>query len=96
MVKAVFAGSFDPPTNGHLDIITRASKLYDKVIVAVSNNIKKKSFLDKDTRINLLTDCVKNMPNVEAHNYLYNTILKPANPAYIEEDYDWNNIVVTE
>ena len=42
MVKAVFAGSFDPPTNGHLDIIKRASRLFDSVDVVVSVNPDKK------------------------------------------------------
>ena len=42
MVKAVFAGSFDPPTNGHLDIIQRASSLFDSIDVVISVNPEKK------------------------------------------------------
>ena len=42
MIKAVFAGSFDPPTNGHLDIINRAAKLFNSVDVVISVNPDKK------------------------------------------------------
>jgi pantetheine-phosphate adenylyltransferase len=50
---AIYPGSFDPITLGHIDIITRASKVFDEVIVAITQNKSKKSFLDINTRINL-------------------------------------------
>ena len=48
MIKAVFAGSFDPPTNGHLDIIQRASKLFESVDVVISVNPQKKYLFSED------------------------------------------------
>lgn len=62
---AVYAGTFDPITNGHLDIIERASKLFDKVILAVaSDNYKKPLFSDKE-RCQMALDVVRDIPNVE-------------------------------
>ena len=49
-MKAVYPGSFDPPTNGHLDIITRASKLVDTLIVAVLNNPSKKPMFSTEEK----------------------------------------------
>lgn len=53
-MKAVFAGTFDPPTAGHLDIIKRASGLFDELHVVVGHNLGKSPFLDIDVRIALL------------------------------------------
>ena len=64
MKKAVYAGSFDPPTYGHMDIITRASKLVDELIVAVAVNPHKKSLLSLEERNDLLKALTKDMPNV--------------------------------
>ena len=64
MTTAVYPGSFDPCTNGHLDIIKRASKLYDKVIVLSAVNPDKKYMFSTDKRIELITDAVKDLPNV--------------------------------
>jgi len=47
MIKAIYPGSFDPITNGHIDVIKRASRIFDQVIIAVSQNINKKSFLSE-------------------------------------------------
>ena len=51
---AVYPGSFDPITNGHLDIIKRAAKLYDKVIVGVLDNINKKPLFSANERKNMI------------------------------------------
>ncbi len=64
MKKAVYAGSFDPPTYGHMDIIARASKLADELIVAVAVNPHKKSLLSLEERNELLKALTKDMPNV--------------------------------
>ena len=64
MKKAVYAGSFDPPTYGHMDIIARASKLVDELIVAVAVNPHKKSLLSLEERNELLKALTKDMPNV--------------------------------
>lgn len=62
---AVYPGSFDPVTNGHLDIIKRASKLFDKLIVAVLNNSSKNSLFTFEERVELLKEVVKDIDNVE-------------------------------
>ena len=69
MTTAIYAGSFDPFTYGHLDILKSATEIFDKVIIAVSYNIHKKGFLPFDVRKNLIQDCVKNFSNVEVDSY---------------------------
>jgi pantetheine-phosphate adenylyltransferase len=63
--KAVCPGSFDPITNGHLDVIERASHLFDEVVIAVLVNNSKSSFFTIEERIVLARDCVKHLPNVK-------------------------------
>nr|MCR5285224.1 pantetheine-phosphate adenylyltransferase [Treponema sp.] len=69
MVKAVFAGSFDPPTNGHLDIIKRASGLFESVDVVVSVNPEKKTMFTEEERVNFLSELIKPFKNVSVHSY---------------------------
>ena len=69
MVKAVFAGSFDPPTNGHLDIIKRASGLFESVDVVVSVKKKKKTMFTEEERVQFLQDLIKPFKNVSVHSY---------------------------
>lgn len=66
---AIFPGSFDPITNGHLDIIEKSSNIFDKVIVAVSYNSNKKSFLPIETRVDLIKKSIKNYNNVEIDSF---------------------------
>lgn len=68
-MKAVYPGSFDPVTNGHLDIIERASKKVDHLIVAVLNNPSKKSTFSLEERIYLLEEVTKRFPNVEVDHF---------------------------
>lgn len=65
MQTAVYPGSFDPCTNGHLDIIRRASKLFDKVIVAVLINEKKNPLFTLEERVDMLKSSTCDIPNVE-------------------------------
>lgn len=67
MNKAVFPGSFDPPTNGHLNIIQRASKLFDEVDVVVAVNNDKKSLFTVEERLSFLEEMVKPYKNVSVH-----------------------------
>ena len=69
MIKAVFAGSFDPPTNGHLDIISRAAKLFEKVDVVVSVNPDKKYMFTQEERVSMLKELVSSIKNVSVHAY---------------------------
>lgn len=61
---AVYPGSFDPVTNGHLDIIKRASKLYDKVIVGVLNNASKSPVFTAEERKEMIDAAIAGMDNV--------------------------------
>ena len=65
-MRAVYPGSFDPVTNGHLDIIERASKMYEHLTVAVLNNIRKQesSLFTLEERCAMLLECVAQYPNV--------------------------------
>jgi pantetheine-phosphate adenylyltransferase len=65
MKIAVCPGSFDPVTNGHMDIIQRASELFDKVIVVVMSNVHKQPVFTKEERVDLLRRCTSHIPNVE-------------------------------
>ncbi len=65
MKIGVYPGSFDPTTNGHMDIIERASKLVDLLIVGVLNNPDKTPYLDVDQRVSLLEDLTKDLDNVK-------------------------------
>lgn len=62
---AVVPGSFDPITNGHLDIIRRAADIFDVVYVAVMNNSAKNSLFDVEERMALIAEVTKEMPNVQ-------------------------------
>ena len=66
MRTVIYPGSFDPMTNGHLDVIQRAVKLFDKVIVAVADNERKKPLFNLTERLALVNEAVKDIPNVEA------------------------------
>jgi pantetheine-phosphate adenylyltransferase len=63
-IKAVYPGTFDPVTNGHLDIISRGSTLFDELIVAVAMNLSKKPFFELSERIQFIEASVSHLPNV--------------------------------
>ena len=63
-MKVIYPGSFHPPTLGHLDIIRRASTLFDEVIVAVMLNPDKRYLLTDEDRIRMLRECTKKIKNV--------------------------------
>lgn len=66
MRTAIYPGSFDPLTNGHLDVVQRAAKLFDRVIVAVAKNEGKHPLFTQAERVALVKNAVKDLPNVEA------------------------------
>src|SRR5512133_2131522 len=61
----IYPGSFDPLTNGHLDVIQRASKLFDKVVVAVAPSESKKPLFTLQERLQMVTRAVRHLPQVE-------------------------------
>jgi pantetheine-phosphate adenylyltransferase len=67
--RAVSPGSFDPVTNGHLDIIARAAHLYDEVVVAVLINISKRSLFTVDERVDMLREVTAGYPNVRVDKF---------------------------
>ena len=71
MKTIVYPGTFDPITNGHIDLIERASKLFDKIIVAIASNQKKSPLFDIDERISLAGGCLQHLPNVEIKGFDY-------------------------
>ena len=69
MTIAIYAGSFDPLTNGHLDILKSGSEIFDKVIIAVAKNTSKQEFLPIETRLDLIKQSVNEIKNVEVDTY---------------------------
>ena len=69
MSVAVYPGSFDPVTLGHLDIIERSAKIMDKVIVGVLKNNSKTPLFSVEERVNMLKNITKDMPNVEVSSF---------------------------
>ena len=67
--SAIYPGSFDPVTNGHLDVIQRARRIFDRVVVAVANNTGKKAFLTISERVDLLKSVTKGMKGVEVETF---------------------------
>ena len=69
MATAVYPGSFDPVTRGHLDIIKRAAKINDQLIVAVLINSAKNPLFTVEERVALLRECCKDIPNVTVESF---------------------------
>lgn len=69
MKKALYPGTFDPVTNGHLDLIERASLLFDRLVVAVADNPSKETLLTREERVSLLKASVKGLKNVEIKHF---------------------------
>ena len=65
MTRAVYPGSFDPVTLGHLDVITRGSRFFDEVIVGVLQNSAKSPLFSVEERVNILKETTKDLPNVK-------------------------------
>lgn len=62
---AVYAGSFDPPTLGHIDVIARATRLFDRVLVAVGSHPKKRPMFSQAERVQMIRECTKDIPRVD-------------------------------
>jgi pantetheine-phosphate adenylyltransferase len=68
-ITAIFPGSFDPITNGHLDVIRRGNKLFDRLIVGVGQNPGKAEFFSKEERVAMIRELVADMPRVTVESY---------------------------
>lgn len=69
MKTAIYPGSFDPITKGHLDVLKRAANIFDRVILCVSVNVNKKSFLPLEDKLMLIREVCKDIPNVEVDSF---------------------------
>ena len=69
MKTAVFPGSFDPVTLGHYDIVERATKLFDKIIIAIGHHVQKKYMFSLEQRKEFLRNTFKDFPNVEIDSF---------------------------
>jgi pantetheine-phosphate adenylyltransferase len=69
MSTSVYPGSFDPITNGHLDVIKRGTKVFDKVVVAVGDNPAKKALFTKEERVEMIREVTKSFRNVEVEGF---------------------------
>ena len=67
--KAIFAGSFDPITNGHLDIIERTSKIFDDLQIGVLYNPNKKGLFNFEERVNLIESCTSHLNNIKVVSF---------------------------
>ncbi len=69
MKIAIYPGSFDPITKGHLDVLKRAADIFDKVIIVVSVNVHKESFLPLKDKLDLIKESCKDIPNIEVDSF---------------------------
>lgn len=69
MVKAIYPGTFDPVTLGHLDVIKRAAQIVDTLVIGVLVNTAKNPLFSEDERVNMLKEVTKDLPNVEVEAF---------------------------
>lgn len=69
MAVALCPGSFDPPTNGHIDVVERASRHFERVVVVVIDNPHKKTVFDSEERVDLLKEAVGHLSNVQVEHH---------------------------
>lgn len=66
---AIYPGSFDPITLGHIDVVKRASRMFDKIVIAVANNLSKQSLFDLAQRLELIRQSIGNLPNIIVESF---------------------------
>lgn len=69
MKTIVYPGTFDPITNGHIDLVERASKLFGKVVIGIASNRQKSPLFTIEERINLARECLQHISNVEIYGF---------------------------
>ena len=89
--KAVYAGSFDPPTNGHIWMIEQGAKMFDKLIVAIGVNPDKKYTFSVEERLQMLQNSIKDSSNVNFDEFIYDLegkdIQAPLSPPAVQQRY---------
>ena len=68
-ITAIYPGSFDPPTNGHLDLIRRGARIFDELVVSVLNNSEKSPLFSVDERLEMLRECAAQWENVRVESF---------------------------
>ncbi|PKV75317.1 pantetheine-phosphate adenylyltransferase [Pontibacter ramchanderi] len=66
---AIFPGSFDPFTNGHLDVVLRGSKMFDEIVIAIGNNSSKQRYIPVEKMVEVINGIFKDQPNIQAQAY---------------------------
>jgi len=66
---AIYPGSFDPVTNGHIDILEKTSKLFDRIVIAVVHNVGKNALFSLNERVSLIKESTSHIPNVEVESF---------------------------
>ncbi len=69
MLRVMYPGSFDPPTNGHLDIINRAVRIFDELEIVIATNPDKRTFFSAEERFGMMQRLVAGLPNVRVHRW---------------------------
>ena len=69
MKTIAYPGTFDPVTNGHIDLVERASRLFDKVVIGIASSQRKSPLFTIEERIKLASECLQHVPNVEIHGF---------------------------
>ena len=69
MKTIVYPGTFDPVTNGHIDLVERASRLFDKVVIGIASSQRKSPLFTIEERIELASECLQHVPNVEIYGF---------------------------
>jgi len=69
MKTIAYPGTFDPVTNGHIDLVERASRLFDKVVIGIASSQRKSPLFTIEERIELASQCLQHVPNVEIHGF---------------------------
>jgi pantetheine-phosphate adenylyltransferase len=69
MKTIAYPGTFDPVTNGHIDLVERASRLFDKVVIGIASSQRKSPLFTIEERIELASECLQHVPNIEIHGF---------------------------
>lgn len=69
MITAIYPGTFDPITNGHIDLVRRAAKLFDKVVISIAMSARKQPLFTLEERVSLAQQALRDVPNVEVEGF---------------------------